>query len=364
MAVNLNSKSLLVFVTLIALIIIAIWPKGVKIRDVPDGNSVLLSNGATVRLIGVSSSREGQSDLSTLKGKVVELQPDTSCPFDPDHMNKDQTYYAYVLLKSNQYECLNATLLKKGLALLVENSYLTDSLSDFRKYTERLRGKGIPEPEPYYQKIDYDEEEFSLPYIPDPALLRSERRFQNWSTNRDLNVDLLKEACDYNLPYTKQFANHLAANNPGNFSPEQICDVFEYCYNKWRYVNDPSGQEYLSKASETIYGSLIGDCDDFAVLMASCILAIGGDAAIVLAYNAESGHAYAEVDISSFDENYVRNVIRNRFSGYDHAFNFRKDGQHQWLNLDWQSAYPGGNYYSSTRRYIYSCVSGVWAYNP
>lgn len=362
MAVNLNSKSLLIFVSLLALFIIWIWPKGIKIREVPDGSTVILSNGSTIRLIGVSSSKEGQSELSSLKGKVVVLQPDSSNPFEPERMEPDQTYYAYVLLKSNHYECLNATLLKKGQALLVENTYLTDSLSAFRVYADRGRGKGNPEP--YYKEINYEEEDFDLPVIPDPSLLRSERRYQYWSSDWASNVGLLEEACDYNLPYTKQFANRLAAEDPGVFSPEQICDVFDYCYNKWRYVNDPSGQEYLSKASETIYGSLVGDCDDFAILMASCILAIGGNASIVVAFNANSGHAYAEVDIASFDESYVRNTIKNRFSGYNHAFNVRSDGQHQWLNMDWQSSYPGGKYYSSTRRYIYSCVSGNWTYQP
>ena len=44
----------------------------------------------------------------------------------------------------------------------------------------------------------------------------------------------------------------------------------------WVYVNDPAGTDYYAKASESLR-LLRGDCDDYAILMASLIESIGGD---------------------------------------------------------------------------------------
>ena len=140
LSMTLTRKSItwliIAFVLLVLLIPFPIPRSKTKIKQVPDGNTLVLSNGCTVRLIGVSSSEEGKALLESFKGKAVVLEPDSSGPFQPWQMDEDQTYYAYVLLKSNQYECLNAILLKQGLAQLVEDSHLTDSLKIFRKYAE------------------------------------------------------------------------------------------------------------------------------------------------------------------------------------------------------------------------------------
>ena len=96
----------------------------------------------------------------------------------------------------------------------------------------------------------------------------TDRRITFWSINGEENIEMLKESCDYNVPKTKGFANKLAGKaslSDGTFNIEQLCEIFDYCYSKWRYVNDPKGSEYLAKASETIASSLTGDCDDFAI---------------------------------------------------------------------------------------------------
>ena len=178
---------------------------------------------------------------------------------------------------------------------------------------------------------------------------------------------MLQEACDYNLPYTKMFANQLAGRAKGEFSIEQVCEIFDYCYSHWRYVNDPKGQEYVQRASESIAGSLTGDCDDFAVLVASCILACGGDACIVSARGADGGHAYPEVDINSFrksqDLGSLQQVISSRYSAYSpQSLSIREHNGHQWLNLDWQAAYPGGPYFNGIDKDCYAIVDGEWTW--
>lgn len=194
----------------------------------------------------------------------------------------------------------------------------------------------------------------------------TERRITFWSINGEENIEMLKESCDYNVPKTKGFANKLAGKaslSDGTFNIEQLCEIFDYCYSKWRYVNDPKGSEYLAKASETIASSLTGDCDDFAILIASCMLAIGGDVCIVTAQGPTGGHAYAEVDISHMKLKHVKSYIKQKFNSHRISnIVYRKDGSYIWLNLDWSGDYPGGPTFKASTRDIYKCVNGRWSF--
>ena len=129
-------------------------------------------------------------------------------------------------------------------------------------------------------------------------------------------------------------------------------------------MNDPNGHEYVARASETIAASLTGDCDDFSVLMASCLLAVGANVCVNTGDNPSGGHAFTEVDISEFNTSDVLEQIRNYFSEYDiSSLCIRQDGNRKWLNLDWQAAYPGGKYYDcSSRRDSYPCIGGKWSW--
>ena len=93
------------------------------------------------------------------------------------------------------------------------------------------------------------------------------------------------------------------------------------------------------------------ECDDFTILMASSMLAIGGNACINTASQGESGHAFAEVDVSRFNLEDVESIVRDYFGSSismpDHLY-FRKDGNSVWLNLDWQTMFPGGKYWLDT----------------
>jgi hypothetical protein len=194
----------------------------------------------------------------------------------------------------------------------------------------------------------------------------TDRRITFWSINGEENIEMLKESCDYNVPKTKGFANKLAGKaslSDGTFNIEQLCEIFDYCYSKWRYVNDPKGSEYLAKASETIASSLTGDCDDFAILIASCMLAIGGDVCIVTAQGPTGGHAYAEVDISHMKLEHVKSYIKQKFNSHRISnIVYRKDGSYIWLNLDWSGDYPGGPTFKASTRDIYKCVNGRWSF--
>ena len=193
-----------------------------------------------------------------------------------------------------------------------------------------------------------------------------EERRSYWSSNGEENVAMIKQACDYNVPKTKGFANKLAGSahhSDGTFNIEQISSIYSYCRNKWEYVNDPKGQEYLAKASETIASSLTGDCDDFAVLISSCMLAVGGDVCIVTAFGSRGGHAYAEVDISEMNRSHVIDFIKKTYGSLVSSKpQIREKNGKCWLNLDWQSTYPGGPLYEATMVDYYPCIDGYWSH--
>ncbi len=83
---------------------------------------------------------------------------------------------------------------------------------------------------------------------------------------------------------------------PGGPTINQICSIYSYLKNGdyppikgWIYVNDPRGSDYFNYANESVsIGDRsdctgAGDCDDFAILMASLVESIGGTTRIILA---------------------------------------------------------------------------------
>ena len=358
---NLNGKTILVFTIVVFLIVIWIWPRKVlKINDVEDGCTVVLTNGITVKLLGVASTHEGKDELEQLKGKKVELISDKNSPFEVSRLDKTSLVYAYLLLPEYNFECVNATLLKQGKASLVENC--VDSLRAFQRYAKKGRETTPTPPSPTPSPvIDYGDDDISLPSYQMPG----DRKHNTWYEDGNMNLDMLDEACDYDLPYTKSFANQLAGRSAGTFNPGQICEIFDYCYKKWRYVNDPNGHDYVARASETIASYLTGDCDDFAVLMASCLLAVGADVCVNLGINPNGAHAFTEVDISNLNQSDVFETIKEHFKSYNVSqLHTRNANGKVWLNLDWQAAYPGGPYYDcSSSWHAYPCIDGKWQWD-
>lgn len=145
---------------------------------------------------------------------------------------------------------------------------------------------------------------------------------------------------DYMNPKTRDFAANLAKRHPGAYSIEQVCDIYDHLIANWTYVSDPP-EELFQEASYSIQIGLIGDCDDFAILMAACVQAIGGKARVVLA----NGHAWAEVHVEDLGE--VRNVIGRRYGTVSiHYHQDPEDGC--WLNLDWWAEHPGGPFHKAS----------------
>lgn len=173
------------------------------------------------------------------------------------------------------------------------------------------------------------------------------------------NMKALVVACDYDNATVRNNAAALVSMSPGSFNLGQICDIFDFCYQNWSYVNDPISHEYFAKASETLKNGLNGDCDDFATLICSMILSIGGEARINFAYTSGNGHAFTEVNIGTTDRNDVMNYMNDRYGRSD--LWHKEENGNWWLNLDWQGQYPGAQYWNYERGQCFNILRNEYS---
>jgi len=172
----------------------------------------------------------------------------------------------------------------------------------------------------------------------------------------------IRSAVDPTNPITRNKAVEIASQFSGGYNIQQLCSIYHYVKENWRNTSDPRGADFFSPASETIKtGESIarrdnvtvagaGDCDDFAILMASLIEAIGGTTRIVMAYEEMGGHAYAEVYLGQSDSDQTKAIVswlRSRYSCPTVYGHHNKDDLGFWLNLDWNADHPGGPIYQS-----------------
>jgi len=160
----------------------------------------------------------------------------------------------------------------------------------------------------------------------------------------------IKTAMDYDNSVTRDFALKIARKYPDK-EFKQLCKIYDYVHKNWSYVKDPYGHEYFAPASESCQ-TMAGDCDDYAVLMASCLYDIGFNTRVVVT----EGHAYAEVYAGSTKKELqyaVDNIIKSYFwmSLVTEGVHYHVDDNGYWINLDWTSVYPGGEYFNDGKYY-------------
>jgi len=148
---------------------------------------------------------------------------------------------------------------------------------------------------------------------------------------RDFSVSLVKEEAGPYYDYQRGV--------PGKKGLKQICNLHYHLSTNWKYVSDPTmiRDDYYSPANRTISLGLGGDCDDFAVLNASCVEAIGGISRIMAGFCAGGGHGWAEVFIGGKNEwNKAVKIIRDHYDDPSKVLkpNIDKNGAY-WLPLDW-----------------------------
>lgn len=126
---------------------------------------------------------------------------------------------------------------------------------------------------------------------------------------------------------------------------KQIIELRDYVFRKWHYVFDPaSGHDTWRSAEATLSlkydGKYPGDCDDYAILMASFARQIGLESRVIGAYRANgNGHAFAEFLVP-------KNELSNfNLKGKD----YREDYSGKWLSLDWFSGAEHREYKNDIR---------------
>ena len=160
-----------------------------------------------------------------------------------------------------------------------------------------------------------------------------------------------EEAVITEEPCVRDFAVAIVKDFPGNFYDtdrglpgkdgiNQICALNLNLFSNWKYISDPTvlRDDFYSRADRTIAIGLAGDCDDFAVLTASCVEAIGGIARIMGGQCNGGGHAWCEVLIGSKDhyDIAVQNV-RNFYKDQSKVLTPTVDENGlYWLVLDWR----------------------------
>jgi len=167
------------------------------------------------------------------------------------------------------------------------------------------------------------------------------------------NKSQIIDAVDYNNPEVRNFALMATTKHFRDvkaYSKERVMKqcfaVFKEIRNRWNYVNDPKGREYIASASESVQ-HFSGDCDDHAILMAACIRAVGGTPRIIHT----GGHLYPEMLVGTKADletaNYlIKEVLFAEESrGKEIHYHIDERGQ-VWLNLDYTARFPGGPFMS------------------
>lgn len=180
----------------------------------------------------------------------------------------------------------------------------------------------------------------------------------------------LREAIDYKDSELRNYAASIAVKHfddqaylSKNKKWVQFFSVFKEIYGHWKYVFDPVDEEYYSKASQTLRqltydDNFKGDCDDYSIMMAACIKAIGGEVRLVRTVverdGVRNGHMYPEVKFGdSKDLETVVYLIKNIYfvdeSKGKSIFYYEDAKGFIWLNFDYNDAYPGGKFQSDIR---------------
>jgi len=120
------------------------------------------------------------------------------------------------------------------------------------------------------------------------ADLKTPLSFQSFTTTKNTATYYSKVNTRINLEATAGLASNILANNSNVYSIQAVADAFDWVRDHIAYADDP--QDYWQSSTETMAWRT-GDCEDQAILMASIIDQMGGNARV----NIIDGHAFSTV---------------------------------------------------------------------
>lgn len=183
----------------------------------------------------------------------------------------------------------------------------------------------------------------------------------NFNNNPNILFDLNNEAImsvekgilnsvDYSDSRVKQYANKISVeyftdDNDSYFrrygNIVRYFSIFKTINGAWKYVQDPENHDDFARASESL-NSMAGDCEDYSIIMSSCIKAVGGRSQIVLV----DGHAFPVVWVAKNKYDFNRKVkplIKRLFADIDNdKLGVLQNDDGIWLSFDYTRSYPGG----------------------
>jgi PKD repeat protein/transglutaminase-like putative cysteine protease len=186
----------------------------------------------------------------------------------------------------------------------------------------------------------------------------------NYKTQR--TVDSIKKEIEIKVDRGNELVRdeglRLIGSRSGPQRIDQICSIYDYMVGNWTFVSDWKGLEQFQYANYTLEKGIEvgssgkGDCDDFAILLASLIESIGGTPRIIFAYSPTGGHAYTEVYLGKSNSKEAERMLRWLRSSYSvKDVNVHVDPRNDdlWLNMDWWqdsggAKHPGGPFYNAT----------------
>jgi hypothetical protein len=95
-------------------------------------------------------------------------------------------------------------------------------------------------------------------------------------------------------PAVLQKADDILARFPGAFSIFQAAAAFDFVHANITYKAEPSGQDHWQSPAETL-NLLTGDCEDYTLLLAAMITALGG----TTRFHVETDHAFLSVYVGT-----------------------------------------------------------------
>ena len=278
---------------------------------------------------------------------IYKYMPVIRLPFSNiriDHFITFIPVYAVVLYLALRIRVLLIYLILGGMTLLLLSGMIGiygfgDLYQDYKTTVYNLR-EGA--------KVFYFEKE-GVEVFPNASRFQEAINYQNKSV-RDYSVNIA-------VKWFKEY------NSSGNRKVIHYFSIFKEIRANWLYVFDPEDSEFYSLASETIKllnsdGKFKGDCDDYSILMAACIKAVGGKVRLVrtrIQRGGETvGHVYPEVMVGNVKDleniNYlIRTVLFEKENSGKPIFYCEDPDGSVWLNFDYNDFYPGGMFASKIR---------------
>lgn len=160
------------------------------------------------------------------------------------------------------------------------------------------------------------------------VILESPLSYLNHSTTTNNPAYYSKVNERIEMDATKVIVSNILANNSGVYSIQAVADAFDWVRDHIVYTDDPN--DYWQSASETLSWRT-GDCEDYAILLASMIDEMGGNARV----NIIDGHAFPSVFVGT-NSNITDSVAKAISSHYQTQVPvyFLNDTTGYWMVID------------------------------